>query len=235
MLKHLQEFVVELNNLARKSQIAIALVCMLIGFLLVTQLKTNQSAAQALREATESDLSQLVGNLKTEISTLKAENLELKLRLFQMERVNHDSSTIMRESYKTFNNLRIIAGLTAVSGQGIVVQLSDRNRVLNANDLVDIITELRVGGAEAVSVNGIRVVADTGLMQSSRGIFVETKLISPPYEILAIGEPSVLYEALAIAGGVRDKLSSLSGVTFKVKKDDDVRITALSSKDEGAK
>lgn len=226
-MKQLLEALKSLNNHAVRTQIAIALVCALIGLLIVTQLRVQQSGAQALQAATESDLGEILSNLNNEINTLKAETMGLKLQLYQIEKVNNDSSAIMRESEKNLNNLKIIAGLSKVTGPGINVQITDENRAINANDLVDIITEIRVGGAEAISLNGIRVVSSTGIIINERGIFVNGRMVSPPYEVLAVGDPDVLQESLAIAGGIKDKLSSLSGVTFNIFKNENININAV--------
>lgn len=200
---------------------------MLIGILLATQFRVQQTASQVLQDATESDLSQIVSNLNSEINNLKAETSDLRLQLFKIQRASHDSAAVMQESSKNLNNLKIIAGLTKVDGPGIKVEVTDANKSLNSNDLVGIITELRVGGAEATSINGVRVVATTGIMQRGSGIFVDGKPVSPPYEFLAIGDPDVLHEALVITGGIRDNLSSLSGVSFYITKEDVLTIEKI--------
>lgn len=221
-------FIKKLNNQAKRTQLAIAAVTVLVGILIVTQLRAHQTAAQVLQAATEDDLGKIVSDLNNEVNTLRAETADLRLQLFQIERANHDSSTIMKESSKTLNNLKVIAGLTKVSGPGIKIRLTDRNSLLASNDLVDIITELRGGGAEAISLNGIRIVARTGIMQDKRGIFIDQRQVSSPYEIMAIGSPKMLFDALTINGGVKDKLSSLSGVAFDIAEDNDLRIDSVA-------
>ena len=229
-MKYFRSFVAVLNNQTKRTQAAIAAVCMLIGILIVTQIRAQQTASQALQAATESDLSQLVSNLNSEVNTLRAEAADLRLQLFKIERTSSDSSAIMTESSKNLNNLKIIAGLAKVSGPGIRILVTDENESLNSYDLVDVVTELRVGGAEAISINDIRVLASTGITQNNDGIFVEKKVISAPYEVRAIGDPEVLYEALVIAGGIRDKLTALSKVSFNINKETSIRIDSLPEK-----
>jgi uncharacterized protein YlxW (UPF0749 family) len=201
-----------------------------IGLLIVTQLRAQQSAGQVLQSATEADLGQLVSSLNNEINTLRAETAGLKLQLYKIERINHDSKAVMEESIKNLNNLKVIAGLTQVRGSGIRAQISDDENALTSTDIVDIITELRSGGAEAISINGVRIIGSTGIKQNNHGIFIDGTMITPPYEVLAIGESEVLTEALTIAGGIRDKLSSLSGVSFFIHKENSIRINAARGK-----
>ncbi len=228
-MNHVQNFIKLLNSQGKRTQVAIAAVCMVIGILLATQFRVQQTASQVLQDATESDLSQIVSNLNSEINNLRAETSDLRLQLFKIQRTSHDSTAVIKETSKNLNNLKIIAGLTKVAGPGVKVEVTDENKSLNSNDLVGIITELRVGGAEAISINGTRVIAKTGIMQRGSAIFVDGAPVSPPYELIAIGDPDVLHEALVITGGIRDNLSSLSGVSFYITKENNLRIGPLAS------
>lgn len=226
-MKQYKDLISLLSIKETKTQLAIAAVCMLIGILIVTQLRAQQTSSQSLQSATESDLSHIVSNLNNEINMLRAEAANLRLQLFKIERASNDSSAIMKESVNNLNNLRIIAGLTKVRGPGIKIRVIDDNKSLNSYDLVDIITELRVGGAEAIAVNGVRIVSQTGITKQEQDVYIDQKLISPPYEILAIGNTDVLHESLTLAGGVRDKLSSLKGVSFYITKENNIRIDSV--------
>ncbi|MDI6715693.1 MAG: DUF881 domain-containing protein [Actinomycetota bacterium] len=226
-----KDIITAIKSQKYRTQLAISAVCVLLGILIVIQLRAQQSASQALQAATESDLTQIVSNLNNEVSLLKAEANSLRLQLFKIERLSSDSSAVMKESIKNLNNLKIIAGLTGVEGPGVTADIEDKEKAINSYDLVDIITELRVGGAEAISINGIRIVADSGITQDSKGVWIDKKLVTPPYQIVAIGDPEVLYETLAIAGGIKDKLSSLVGVSFNITKESSVVINARSASD----
>lgn len=226
-----KDIITAIKSQKYRTQLAISAVCVLLGILIVIQLRAQQSASQALQAATESDLTQIVSNLNNEVSLLKAEANSLRLQLFKIERLSSDSSAVMKESIKNLNNLKIIAGLTGVEGPGVTADIEDKEKTINSYDLVDIITELRVGGAEAISINGIRIVADSGITQDNKGVWIDKKLVTSPYQIVAIGDPEVLYETLAIAGGIKDKLSSLVGVSFNITKESSVVINARSASD----
>ncbi len=223
------EFIRELNSQAKRTQIAIAAVALLIGLLIVTQIRVQQNASKALQASTEEDLGRIVSSLNNETNMLRVESAQLKLQLFKIERDSNDSSAVMKDSFKNLNNLKIIAGLTQVTGPGIRIQITDENLDITASDLLDIITELRVGGAEAIEINGARVVARTGVREDKDGIYVDQKLVSQPYEVLAIGEPEGLNGELIIAGGVRDKVSAHSGVTFNITKENNIIINSVAS------
>lgn len=216
----------------KRTQIAIAAVCMLIGVLIVTQLRVQQTSSPALQAATESDLGQIASNLDREIHALRAERADLQLQLFKIERASNDSGAVMEESSKNLNKLKVIAGLTKVKGPGIWVRITDADKLLNAYDLIDIVTELRSGGAEAISINNIRVVAKTGITQNDDSVFIGRQSISPPYEVLAIGDPEVLHKALVIPGGARDALCQLPEVSLYINKETDIYINSVVSKNQ---
>lgn len=108
-------------------------------------------------------------------------------------------------------------GLTDVIGEGIIVTLTDSNEVsYDADDLLELINELRNAGAEAISVNGERIVNTSDIAQiSSTIIKVNSKNISSPYVIKAIGDKIYLKSALTIKNGYYD---------VKVKNEYDIKI-----------
>ena len=65
--------------------------------------------------------------------------------------------------------LKIRAGLTALAGAGVTVEMDDSNRsaksgddpnlyVIHDDDVLRVINELRAAGAEAISINGQRLI-----------------------------------------------------------------------------
>ncbi len=60
--------------------------------------------------------------------------------------------------------------------------------------LLDAIQELRAAGAEAIQVNGVRVVASTYLADSGKGVSVDGNKITQPYGFKVIGKPQDLRE-----------------------------------------
>ena len=69
--------------------------------------------------------------------------------------------------------------------------------------LLDAIQELRAAGAEAIQVNGVRVVAGTYFCRTRAvSVSVDGNKISAPYRFKVIGKPQDLEPALNIPGGV---------------------------------
>jgi len=100
------------------------------------------------------------------------------------------------------DQLSALAGVAAVHGPGIKVVVDDApsgteraggvtGRVLDT-DLQRLLNGLWAAGAEAISVNGLRLTELTAVRSAGDAILVAYRPLSPPYEILAIGDPDDL-------------------------------------------
>lgn len=90
----------------------------------------------------------------------------------------------------------------AAQGPGITLTINDSKGTVEADMLLDAIQELRAAGAEAIQVNGVRVVASTYLTDSDNGVSVDGNKITQPYRFKVIGKSQDLEPALNIPGGV---------------------------------
>ncbi|HVM14507.1 MAG TPA: DUF881 domain-containing protein [Egibacteraceae bacterium] len=99
------------------------------------------------------------------------------------------------------------AGLTAVRGPGLVVSLNDSTQpaareadpndlIIHEQDLHAVINALWAGGAEAMSVNGQRVLATTAVRCVGSVLLLHGRTYSPPYVIHAIGDVQTLGDEL---------------------------------------
>jgi uncharacterized protein YlxW (UPF0749 family) len=105
------------------------------------------------------------------------------------------------------------AGLIAVRGPGVRVTLDDSrlspregasNFLIHDYDLRDVIYVLWLGGAEAMSINGERVVNSTSVYCVGSTIIVNDTRLSPPYEVSAVGDSVRLLEYLSNPGYLRE-------------------------------
>jgi uncharacterized protein YlxW (UPF0749 family) len=109
---------------------------------------------------------------------------------------------------------RLAAGLVEIEGPGIVVRIDDSglpvppgeaaaDYLVSASDLRDLVVELWQAGAEAMSVNGERVVETTALTDIGSSILVNSAYLQPPYDLSVIG-PEGLYDRLTTSPGFID-------------------------------
>lgn len=113
----------------------------------------------------------------------------------------------------------IEAGRQAVTGPGVVVRLWDApagpnlpnwvtndDLVVHQQDLEAVINALWAGGAEAMSLQGERVIATSAFRCVGNVLRLHGRIYSPPYEVRAIGDPQALLEALAASPEVQTYL-----------------------------
>ncbi|MCL5040572.1 MAG: DUF881 domain-containing protein, partial [Firmicutes bacterium] len=137
---------------------------------------------------------------------------------------------------REMERLRILAGLSEVQGPGVTVTMDDSKRprqkgedpnafLIHDDDVLKVINELLAAGAEAVAINGQRLVSNTEIRCAGPTISINRAMTAPPLTIVAIGDPATLESALKMRGGVMESLA-LWGIEVKVKKENEVTIPA---------
>lgn len=183
--------------------LSITLVCLLFGILFTSNLKTQlqQFNPMAARNKT------LVNVIKTQEQ--KNKELETEIAHIRQQIDNYHNSktenTRLEPLKKELDKLKTEAGLTKLKGPGIVITLDDQDKahtekdpefyMIHYSNILYIVNDLRAGGAEAISVNGDRVVGTTDIRCAGNIILVNTHRLAPPYVIQAIGNPKNLEEA----------------------------------------
>ena len=120
-------------------------------------------------------------------------------------------------------------GLTPVEGEGIVITLTDTEEIAyKAEDLLDLVNELRDAGAEAISINNERIVNMSDIVDiSTRYIKVNSEIISAPYIVKVIGDRTYLNSALTIKNGYFD-IKQKEGYTIEIQEKNNVKINKYS-------
>jgi len=205
------------------------------GFLAVTQIRNELLIRQQLRVPSQQlaelsfrlrDQERIQGVLEQEIASLR-----------EQVRAREQSSALGTAQLailgRQLAQLRIQTGLTAMTGPGVVVELRDsplplppggdpNTVILHYTDLHSVINELWASGAEAISLNGIRVITATGLSCVGTTILCSTKRLAPPYQIVALGDKGAMQQYLQRPGGA---LWVLRGFGFPIKLRTDSTLT----------
>jgi uncharacterized protein YlxW (UPF0749 family) len=191
----------------RGRQWGVAVVCMLIGIGTVAVVR-GQNTDEFLASAREPDLVRLLDDLQARQTRLDGEILRLQGAEQRLR--SGTSAEALQETQERADDLRVLAGTTAVRGPGIKMRI-DGEEAFFASDLLNTVQELRDAGAESIEVNGVRVVVNTWFTDAADGISVSGTVLRPPFEIIAIGGPSTMATAMRIPGGVADTVESQDG------------------------
>ena len=212
-----------------RGQIAIALTLALLGFLLATQLRSQQGLAQRLSIEKESDLGRILTELTDRSDQLSSEIIDLRVKLAQASGTQEQQRALVADARQQLQALQILLGLVPVKGPGIVMTFEDPKSTIGPDVLLDTVQELRDAGAESMEISGIRVVASTAFTGTPGAIQINGRPVFAPYVLTAIGPASTLAEAMRIPGGVVDSVGADAGASVRITEEGSVSILHVSA------
>jgi len=211
--------------------LAFAFVCLLLGILVAIQLKSvNSTENQLLLQNKRTE------ELRDELITLQNSNRDLAERyaslkdyVAQLESQTASTDENLKAILEEKRKSEVYAGLTDVSGPGIVVTLSaGTDSSIRDLDVRMVVNELRAAGAQAICVNEERMVAMSEIRLGGQYIVINGKPFpsNQPFVVRAITRPDDAERALTMLNGVADHLKFYS-IDTTVEKLDKVTIPRL--------
>lgn len=205
------------------------LLCLLLGVAIVTQVRQNESG-DSLETARPADLLVLLDSLRQREATLNAEVNELQKTLNSLQASGNNDQAAIAAAQARLAALSILAGAVGATGPGVTVTIDDPGPGVAPEAMLDVVNELRAAGAEAIEINdahqSVRVGVDTWVVGMPGSLTIDSKTLSPPYSILAIGDPPTLAAAMNIPGGAEDSIKRV-GARMSVRQADRVDVTTL--------
>ncbi|MFE9366232.1 DUF881 domain-containing protein [Streptomyces sp. NPDC006978] len=208
-----------------RAQLIVALLLFVLGLGLAIQVRSN-SDNSALRGARQEDLVRILDELDNRTQRLEDEKQRLDDQRTELENSSDQAEEARKQTLEKERQLGILAGTVAAHGPGITLTISDPVGAVEPDMLLDTIQELRAAGAEAIEIDGVRVVANTYFSGDGGELKVDGRKIEAPYEFKVIGKPQDLEPALNIPGGVVQTLEK-EQATAEVTRADDIVVDAL--------
>jgi uncharacterized protein YlxW (UPF0749 family) len=143
---------------------------------------------------------------------LRDELASLRKKLDDYRAAESRGASVAVEMRREVAELSFVLGRQSAAGPGVVVTVAASPRRLvtpRAEDVSAVVNELWAAGAEAVSVNGVRVLAVEGFGGDSGGVRLRRQVLRDPFRIVAIGDPMTLESALLVHGGIIDGLDGV--------------------------
>ncbi len=222
-----------------------------VPLLVVLGLLTGTAAAQVRRRAHDADggRAALVAEVteRTAASDALADRVEVLRADLAQERDRALGATgAGLRAAQRLAGLELQAATVPVRGPGVVVRLDDApvadvderpqrsgtGRVLD-RDLQDAVNGLWAAGAEAVSVNDLRLTALTAIRSAGEAVLVDFRPLSPPYVVRAIGDAPALERGFR-AGADGRRLATypaLYGLSLDVRRADALALPAAGVPD----
>ena len=182
--------------------ISIAVALAVVGFIGAMQWNSSLARDQFTTSA-QQVLAGQVTALEAEQDSLRQQIGAANAQVQQLQQQSTGSSVALEEVNRQLTDARLKTGLMAVRGPGVMVEIADSKRVVPpgenpssfivlVDDLRDIVTALWASGAEAISINGERLVATSSIYGVGASVLVNTAFLSPPFQIEAIGSDGLL-------------------------------------------
>ena len=223
----------------RKTSPALVLVLALLGFGIVTAAR-SATLTRTTEQPRKERLISLIQQRRSQIGDLDKAVGQLRGQLSDEQRRVSQSSHSAAATSRAQSALAAQAGTSAVKGAGLRVKVSDADSIpddasdseayrISDLDLQRLVNALWSAGAEAVAVNGNRVVATTSIRQAGETIVVNFRPLSPPYHLDAIGADSSRFAATDIAGRMRHWHTQF-GLGFSTQRMDSLTIPAFAGR-----
>lgn len=184
-----------------------------LGFLVAAQVRSETPRVQYTSQE-RAPLIQTTLALQAQQDGLKAQILDLRNQIDQAERNSQGSDALVTSLNDALLQARLAAGLVAVHGLGLVIQLDDSDQpvpqggsqadyLVTGRDVRTVVEGLWLAGAEAVAVNAERVTPTTAIIDIGGSILVNSAYLAPPYQVKALG-PAGMYDKLVASAGFVD-------------------------------
>lgn len=216
-------------------KILIIIASIIVGILISTQMKLNLETITPVTIKSIIDSKNELDAIKKEIihleETVQAKYKELAL----LESTLTGEASIVDILEKDVGNNMIQAGYTSLKGPGLEIVMFDNidleelsfnfsNDIIHDVDILNIINDLRVAGAEAISINDQRVMSSSEIKCGGPIIRINGVSIGTPFVIKAIGDPQTLMAAVNAPGTYGHTLKNVYGIGLNPYASDDIII-----------
>lgn len=228
-------------NKKQKFQLSMSFVILILSFAITWQIKGVRKT-NAVDNQVSKRVETLQKDYKTEIEkneSLMQQIIELQNDLAKYREQASESGGAAAVIKDELKRAEMAAGLTDVTGSGITVTLKDGSNannnvvggvvydegygIVHDSYVLMFLNELRAAGAEALSINGERILATSEIRCAGPTISINNTKKAAPFEIKVIGDPDTLENALKMPGGAVDQ-SAFYGIDVSIKKSNKLMI-----------
>lgn len=209
-------------------------ITFIFGIALSIQMKTisDKTAFINLESVNEMEL-------QLKIQQAEIDNLEEYLKRKKQElleyKQNPDTEDLTLVFKSKLEEYKAVGSEYDLKGEGVIIEVRDSERMVkpgeNPNDflvhdqdLLRIINDLKISGAEAISINGQRYMGFSEIKCSGPTVTINGKTYGQPFIIKAIGDSTVLEAAIKSIDSYSYMLNNIYGIKIDVRKSEEVMI-----------
>ncbi|MGA3600387.1 DUF881 domain-containing protein [Lysinibacillus agricola] len=209
------------GNFISRKQFELLIVCVTMGFIVgysYNQAKDNRDAG-----ASDAELFEQEESYREELIAQQERNKELSEELTALQekiRKYEKSFVASKKDYTKLveeaEDLRLLLGDLNAEGKGIRITLQDgdynpksanpNGYIVHESHVFKLLNELKISGAQAIAINGQRVLANSYIRCNGPVITIDGKQHPAPFVIEAVGDSATLMASLNLNGGIVDQL-----------------------------
>lgn len=202
----------------------LTLMCLFIGFAIVTQLRTYERLTNDIENMSLEERSGLIIGLIDRKALAEREIDQLKAKNDDYRQAQNNGQSTMGQLVTDLGKWRALNGAVQVQGQGVKIII---DYPLRAADVLALINEIRNAGAEAIAINNHRIVARMPIEEKEGALLLNGNLEAPPYTITVLGDSTTLMGALNRIGGLLRIWNEIDGVSVTIEPSDTLIIPRL--------
>lgn len=185
-------------------------VALVLGFALTVQIRASDEP-DAPVPTREEDLVLILDELNAREETLRQEIAETRQTIEDLGSGRQRSQRAAEEARARAEAIGILNGTLPATGPGLTLTIQDPDGAVPTSVVLDAIQELRGAGAEAIEVDGVRVVVSSAVTGSPGALRIDGIPLDSPYEFRVVGPPAAMDVAINVSGGVVADVGRVGG------------------------
>lgn len=222
-------------------KLIITIFSIVIGIIISTQMKikVESYAPVTLKsiQLTKNEINSVNNEIAELNNIIKQKELELEI----LENISKGDENIIDLLSADLKNNKATSGYSEMEGPGIVIKMYDNinydiqsydinDEVIHDVDILNILNDLKIAGAEAISINDQRVVSTSEIKCGGPIIRINEKSVGTPFVIKAIGDPKVLMASVNAPGTYGDTLKNVYFIGFEPRIEDKIKVPAFTGR-----
>ena len=199
--------------------IVISLIALALGFLVVVQLRSQAAVARTLATQDDTSVALLINDLNRANNQLIQQGAALSQQEAQIREALTAGGTDAQAIQKELTTLREVNGEVPVHGPGLQIRIQG---TIQDFELQDALNNLRHAGAEAIALNGQRIIGSTPVQSRGDTLLINGHAVSSPLSLMVIGDPEQLGPAADLSAS-----SLQTRVQVQIQRQTDLAITEV--------
>ncbi|WP_027624716.1 DUF881 domain-containing protein [Clostridium lundense] len=223
-----------------EANVFVFVASIIIGILIAMNISfTRENKTTFLSSKQYQDAYAYRNELLNNLSNLNDQYIMYSNKLQKYENNAKDKNKIIGQINEEISANKKIIGFTELEGPGIKISMEDAStefvedpdeyklKLIHNEDMIQVVNDLMNAGAEAISINGLRIVSSTGIYCNGAFLRINGIQVCAPFYINAIGNKDVLKSyMLADENHLRSLI--LRGIQVDIEETDAIKVPAYN-------